>query len=38
MVINEDLERAIDDVVGIIEQALDGGASPRRRGSSVGEH
>jgi len=38
MVINEDLEHAIDEVVGIIEQALDGGASPRRRGGSIGEH
>ncbi len=37
MVINEDLEHAIDEVVGIIERALDGGASPRRRGGSIGE-
>lgn len=37
MVINEDLEHAVDEVVGIIEQALDGRASPRRSGSSIGE-
>lgn len=37
MVINEDLERAVDEVVQIIERALDGDASSGRRGGSVGE-
>jgi guanylate kinase len=37
MVINEELERAVDEVVQIIERALDGDASSGRRGGSVGE-
>ena len=37
MVVNEELERAVDEVVQIIERALDGDASSGRRGGSVGE-
>lgn len=37
MVVNEDLERAVDEVVQIIERAQDGDASSGRRGGSVGE-
>lgn len=36
-VVNEDLERAVDEVVQIIERAQDGDASSGRRGGSVGE-
>lgn len=37
MVVNKELERAVDEVVQIIERALDGDASSGRRGGSVGE-
>jgi guanylate kinase len=37
MVINEDLEHAIEEVIQIIERALDGGVSSTERGGSVGE-
>ena len=37
MVINENLEHAVDEVVQIIERALDGTPSPSGRGGSAGE-
>jgi guanylate kinase len=37
MVVNKDLEQAIDEVIQIIERALNGGASSGRQGGSVGE-
>jgi guanylate kinase len=37
MVINENLEHAVDEVVQIIERALDGTPSPSGRGDSAGE-
>ncbi len=37
MVINEDLEHAIDEVIRIIEHALDGGAAQDPQGGSLGE-
>ncbi len=37
MVINEDLEHAINEVIQIIERALDGGAASTEPGGSVGE-
>ncbi len=37
MVINEDLEHAVDEVVQIIERALDGAPSSSGRGGSAGE-